>query len=67
MIASQDNAPGRVMVGMKVWEKGVFKNLLQALRFATAKTKFRLPRGSASYAIISFYTSLYKKGLVDWR
>jgi hypothetical protein len=67
MLASQDNAPGRVMVGMKVFQKGIFKTLLSALRFATAKTRFPLPAGSASYAIISFYTTLYKKGLVDWR
>lgn len=67
MLASQDSAPGRVMVGVKVYQKGIFDSLLEALRFATAKDRFPLRKGSAAYGIISFYTSLFKKGLVSWR
>ena len=67
MLASQDNLPGRTLIGIKVWSKGIFKSLKTALMFATAKNNHSLNKGDDAFAIISFYTSLYKKGEVSWR
>lgn len=64
MFASMDNLPGRVQIGLKIWSKGIFKNLLTALAYATAKNKFKLEKSERAYAIISFYTSLFKRGMV---
>lgn len=62
-----DNLPGRTAIGVKVWSKGIFKSLKTALAFATAKDKNVLNKGDDAYAIISFYTSLYKNKVVSWR
>lgn len=67
MLASLDNLPGRTMLGIKVWSKGIFKSLKTALIFATAKDNKSFNKGDDTFAIISYYTTLYKKGKVSWR
>jgi len=66
MLASQDNPAGKVNIAMKVFQKGVFTSLRSAIALATA-SKFRISKSGEAHGIISFYTSLYKKGLVSWR
>lgn len=67
MLASLNNLPGRVSLGLKVWEKGI-SSFTTSLALATVKNKWAKPtRSSSAYSIISFYTSLYKKGSVSWR
>jgi hypothetical protein len=65
MIASQDNAPGRVLIGEKLYKKGVIKNLSSSLALSTC-SKFGVV--NLSYPIISLYTSMFKNKLVhlDW-
>lgn len=67
MLASQDNLPGRTLIGIKVWSKGIFKSLKTALMFATAKNNHSIKKGDDAFAIISYYTSLYKNKKVSWR
>lgn len=67
MMASLNNLPGRVALGLKVWEKGI-SSFMTSQALATAKNKWLKPsRSSNAYSIISFYTALYKKGTVSWR
>jgi len=62
MLASQDNAPGRVLIAEKLYKKGVIKNLSSSLALSTC-SKF----GSVNlaYPIISLYTSMFKNKLVS--
>lgn len=66
MLASQDNLAGKVNIATKVFSKGVFETLRGAFALSTA-SKFRISKAGEAFAIISFYTSLYKKGKVNWR
>lgn len=67
MLASLNNLPGRVALGLKVWEKGI-SSFMTSQALATVKNKWAKPtRSHSAYSIISFYTSLYKKGVVSWR
>jgi len=64
MIASQDNAPGRVLVAEKVYSKGVVKNYSSALFLSTCS---KFGKVNLAYPIISVYCTLFKNKEVDYR
>lgn len=65
MVAAQDNLIGRIAIAKKLVERFKDHNPLSIFSICVGKTRKRTKDSYLAYPIISYYTDLFKKGLVS--